>query len=66
MLAGHSHDELLTKKIARRNQSSASASSDQVNTVKLALSEKIKAVLMIKAGFSEEEAKALFEDVHLN
>ena len=66
MPEGHNHDEWLAKKLARRSQRSAPASADQVNSVKLALSEKLKACLMTKAGFSEEEAKALFDDVHLN
>ena len=66
MPAGHNHEEWLSKKIARRNQRSTPASSDQVNSVKLALSEKMKACLMTKAGFSEEEAKVLFDDIHLN
>ena len=53
--AGHNHDEWLSKKMARRSQRSAHASTNQVNSVKLVLSEKLKACLMTKAGFSEEE-----------
>ena len=66
MPAGHNYDEWLAKKMARRSQRSTPASADQVNSVKLALSEKMKACLMTMADFSEEEAKALFEDVYLN
>ena len=66
MPEGHNHEEWLTKKLARWSQRSAPASSDQVNSVKLALSEKLKACLMTKAGFSEEEAKALFDEASLN
>ena len=60
MSAGHNHDEWLTKKLSRRSQRSAPASADQVNSVKLELLEKLK------AGFSEEEAKALFDEASLN
>ena len=66
MPEGHNHEEWLAKKLACWSQKSAPASADQVNSVKLALSEKLKVCLMTKAGFSEEEAKALFDDVHLN
>ena len=63
---GHNHEEWLAKKLARQSQRSAPASSNQVNSVKLALSEKLKAYLMTKASFSEEEAKALFDEASLN
>ena len=66
MPAGHNHEEWLAKKLARRSQRSTSASAEQVNSVKLALSEKLKACLMTKAGFSKEEAKSLFDEASLN
>ena len=55
------HDERLAKRLACQFQHSIPASTDQVDSVKLALSEKND-----KAGFSEEEAKALFDEVSLN
>ena len=66
MPAGHNHNEWLAKKLACRSQHSTQASTEQVNSVKLALSEKMKACLVTKASFSKKEAKALFDDVHLN
>ena len=60
------HKEWLAKKLACRSQRSAPDSSDQVNSVKLAILEKIEACLMTKAVFREEEATALFAVMPLN
>lgn len=72
MSEGHNHEEQLSKKLAHnktravRSSTTFVPSSDTANSVKLALSEKMKACLMTKTGFSEEKFIALCDDVHLN
>ena len=80
MPEGHDHEEWLKKKLLRRSRGSGSstsaedsstkqvnfAPSDNSKSIKLTLSEQLKTCLMSKAGFSVEEADAIFKDMDLN
>ena len=81
MPEGHDHAEWLKKKLARRNKSAGGSKTGgddsnkpQANvgptcdpkSIKLTLSKQMKTCLMSKAGFSEEEADAIFKDMDLN
>ena len=80
MPEGHVHEEWLKKMLARHAKGAGASKSDgdeskkQVTfvpasdpkSIDLTLSEQMKTCLVSKAGFSEEEADAIFKDLELN